>query len=112
MANSVFHTSFFENRYKRFAKKHLSLHKDLEALEKSLILNPEQGTNLGANLYKIRLAVESKGKGKSGGFRIITYLVKQDKEQTEIYMLTIYDKSEEGSIDKKLLLQLVKALFG
>ncbi len=111
MANNVYHTSFFENRYKRLARKHKTLEQDLKALEKDLTLNPEQGKSLGANLYKIRLAVESKGKGKSGGFRIITYLIKKAANEKEIYLLTIYDKSEESSIDKKLLLQIVKSLF-
>ena len=70
MANNVYHTSFFENRYKRLARKHKTLEQELQTLEKELTLNPEQGTSLGANLFKIRLAVESKGKVKSGGFRV------------------------------------------
>jgi hypothetical protein len=57
------------------------------------------------------MAVQSKGKGKSGGYRVITYLINQSEDSTAINMLTIYDKSEEGTIDKKLLLQLIKELF-
>ncbi|MEZ4901006.1 MAG: type II toxin-antitoxin system RelE/ParE family toxin [Spirosomataceae bacterium] len=50
---------------------------DLENLILSLEQNPKQGADLGSGLYKIRLASGSKGKGKSGGFRVITYVVYQ-----------------------------------
>lgn len=72
--------------------------------------NPELGNDLGAGLYKIRLAVKSKGKGKSGRFRIITYLVSNMPNSIIINMLTLYDKSEESTIDKKELQKIIKAL--
>jgi len=72
--------------------------------------NPELGNDLGAGLYKIRLAVKSKGKGKSGGFGIITYLVSNMPNGIIINMLTLYDKSEESTIDKKELQKIIKAL--
>jgi hypothetical protein len=59
---------------------------------KALKKNPEQGTNLGNNCFKIRLSVASKGKGKSGGARVITNIVISDDT---VYLLTIYDKSEK-----------------
>lgn len=51
-------------------------------------------------IYKIRLAIKSKGKGKSGGARVITYVL---TDNNEIYLLTIYDKSEFDSIDDKTI---------
>ena len=75
MENEVIVTPYFEIRYKRLTKKFVSLEKEIEDLVAKLIETPIQGESLGAGLYKIRLAVESKGGGKSGGFRIITYLV-------------------------------------
>ena len=48
---------------------------------------------------------KSKGKGKSGGGRVISYLVTQNKEN---YLLTIFDKSEFDSIDDKTLKKLLK----
>ena len=57
------------------AKKYQSLKTDLALLFKSLEENPMQGTPLGKNCYKIRLAISSKGKGKSGGARVITNFV-------------------------------------
>jgi len=70
--------------------------------------NPKIGTQLGGSLYKIRLASNSKSGGKSGGFRVITYAIEQTLNATTIYLVTIYDKSEESSISKKTLLNLVK----
>lgn len=45
----------------------------MQTLEKELIVNPKLGADLGNGIFKIRLAVKSKGKGKSGGYRVITY---------------------------------------
>jgi hypothetical protein len=73
----------------------------------TLTNKPETGTLLGNNTYKIRLAIKSKGKGKSGGGRIITYMLTEDRE---IYFLTIYDKSELDSIDDKTLLTIISSL--
>ena len=62
MANKVVYSSAFVRKAKYLKKKHASLTSDLEILEKSLIDNPKQGADLGAGLYKVRLAIKSKGK--------------------------------------------------
>jgi hypothetical protein len=73
-------------------------------LLESLSEKPEQGTPLGRNCYKIRVAITSKGKGKSGGARLITYVRVVKKG---VYLIDIYDKSEQSNItDKELLLLL------
>ncbi|MGN7989050.1 type II toxin-antitoxin system RelE/ParE family toxin [Pedobacter sp. 22226] len=110
MANEVLYSDVFIKKAKVYKKKYLSLVEDLYELEEKLLENPQQGTDLGAGLYKIRLAVKSKGKGKSGGFRIITYLVSNMQDSVVISMLTLYDKSEERNIDKKELQKIIKAL--
>ncbi len=73
MANKILRTPIFDKYYKLYKKKFKSLPDDLKELESQLLINPTIGDNLGNGLYKIRLAVKSKGKGKSGGFRVITY---------------------------------------
>ena len=112
MKNKVIATPYFVSRFKKFRKKFISLNTEIKNLEEQLLNNPQTGEDLGAGLYKLRLASESKGKGKSGGFRIITYLVKELNNGTEIYLITIYDKSEESSINKKGLLTLINKIFG
>jgi hypothetical protein len=79
----------------------------LAAVNDTLSSKPQTGTALGNDTYKIRLSIKSKGKGKSGGGRIITYVVKENKE---VYLLTIYDKSELESIDDKTLKNIIQSL--
>ncbi len=55
----------------------------------------------------MRLAIASKGKGKSGGGRIITYVVTED---AEVYLLSIYDKSDYDTVDTKAMKQLAAEL--
>lgn len=98
----------FNRRAKRLLKKHRSLLAELQQFAASLEANPNQGQSLGAGLYKIRLASTSKGGGKSGGFRVITYYVEQTAAGETVYLVTIYDKSEAASITKEELLKLLR----
>lgn len=76
--------SSFDRKVKRLLKKHSSLIDDIINLGEVLSQNPTQGESLGAGLYKVRMASESKG--KSGGFRIITYFVDESK-MTKLFIL-------------------------
>lgn len=69
--------------------------------------NPKLGTPIGKDCYKIRIAVTSKGKGKSGGARIITYVRIQNNT---IFLMDIYDKSDQATISDKELLWLIELL--
>ena len=88
----------FDQEIKRLVKKYASLKDEYEELINELEKNPEIGESLGSNLYKIRLAIASKGKGKSGGARIITYL---KTKEGNIYLLTIYDKGDRDTISDR-----------
>ncbi len=111
MNNKVIVTFFFERRAKKFLKKFKSLSSELLELEKELLLEPKKGIFLGSNMYKIRLASKSKSKGKSGGFRVITYLLETTDTGYKINLITIYDKSEDSTITKSKLLKLVKDIL-
>lgn len=80
MNYSVYPTPDFKKIFKKLAKKHPSLKADLQGLTKILKEQPDSGINLGLGIHKIRMAITSKGKGKSGGARVITYLVTKDNE--------------------------------
>lgn len=112
MANQVVPTDVFEAKFKRLKKKFRTLNDEMKELTSVLEQTPTTGESLGSSLYKIRLASKSKGKGKSGGFRVITYLLAKTEDGTDVYLLTIYDKSEESNIKKETLLALAKALLG
>jgi hypothetical protein len=95
----------FEKQAKRLVKKYASLKKELLKLVQELKENPQQGTSIGKNCFKIRLAVASKGKGKSGGARVIIHVVITD---VTVYLLTIFDKSEQENIGHEELQELLK----
>jgi mRNA-degrading endonuclease RelE of RelBE toxin-antitoxin system len=107
MNYSVIPIDKFKKEAKRLVKKYPSLKAELIELNDILSRNPTVGTPLGNNAYKIRLAIRSKGKGKSGGARVITYFVAQDKD---VYLLTIYDKAEFDTIDDKLLRKIIESI--
>ncbi len=100
----------FCRQAKRLAKKYKSLGADLTALQEMLKKNPFSGVDLGGGKRKIRLAVSSKSKGKSGGMRIITFNVEQQEDKINIYLVTIFDKSEYANVSEKYVDQIIKAL--
>jgi len=107
MSFNVKTISVFERQAKRLIKKFPSLKKEIQTLIKELKEEPEKGTSIGHKCYKIRLAIASKGKGKSGGARIITHFVFKDDT---VYLLTIYDKSDIENLTDKEILVLIKLI--
>jgi mRNA-degrading endonuclease RelE of RelBE toxin-antitoxin system len=105
MSYNIIAVPTFRKELKQLVKKYHSLKTDLALLFESLEENPIQGTYLGKNCYKIRLAIASKGKGKSGGARIITNFVISDET---VYLLSIYDKSSKESLSDKELDELLQ----
>lgn len=107
MSCEVLTTSDFKRDSKSLLKKYKSLKSEILDLISSLEENPTQGTPLGNDCYKIRLAIKSKGKGKSGGARVVTCVKVID---SFVYLLTIYSKSEKDNISDKELLELIKGI--
>jgi mRNA-degrading endonuclease RelE of RelBE toxin-antitoxin system len=107
LPNKIIFTSVFARKVKPLLKKYRTLASSLTILEEELMENPRAGSSYGANIYKVRLSDPSKGKGKSGGFRVITYLIVQDGDDLTIQVITILDKSEESSISKEDVLRLI-----
>ena|SRR5258708_1647757 len=79
MSYKVISIPHFDKEFKRLSKKHHSIKKDLANLVTELVKNPIMGNMITKNCYKIRMAITSKGKGKSGGARIITYVIAPEK---------------------------------
>ncbi len=100
-------TPRFARDAKRLNKKYPSFGFDLEKKLTELIENPFAGESLGQSCYKVRMAITSKGKGKSGGSRLITCIKIQHET---IYLLTIYDKSERENLDEDELDELLKQI--
>lgn len=104
MAYNLKTTDNFKREAKRLLKKFASLRKEIEELKGTLSENPETGTAIGNGFYKIRLGIRSKGKGKRGGARVIT-CVKVVAET--VYLVSIYDKSEQSDISESALENLL-----
>jgi hypothetical protein len=107
MSYNVELTDYCKRQFKRLARKYPSLKKELAGLIDTLELKPDTGTPLGNNCFKIRLAIASKGKGKSGGARLITHVYVLRKK---VYLLSIYDKSEQENISHSTIDALLTSL--
>jgi hypothetical protein len=105
MSYSVKSIEVFERQTKKLTKKYPSLKSELLVLVRELKENPDQGTAIGKSCYKIRLAIKSKGKGKSGGARVIINLVVANET---VYLLSIYDKSDKENLTDKELDELLQ----
>lgn len=97
----------FKRQFKRLNKKYRSLTDDLATFQKELKENPFQGSDLGGGVRKIRMTISSKGKGKSGGARVLTLNVLVSGD-TDVTLLTIYDKDEIDNVSDSYIKWLVR----
>ena len=107
MSFEIIPTPNFSRELKRLAKKYPSLKMDFQNLIQVLKENPFQGIELIKNCHKIRFAIKSKGKGKSGGGRLITHII---VSENKVFLLHIYDKSENESVSDVFLRSLLRDL--
>lgn len=106
----VIPTPDFEKALKALAKRYKSIKKDISDFSASLEENPFQGDELTPGIRKIRMAITSKGKGKSAGARVITYTVLTIEEEGIVYLLDIYDKSDYSTVDISILQKKIQEL--
>lgn len=107
MNYSIKTSKSFDKEIKRLGKRYASMADDFEHLIEELTVNPALGTDLGSGLRKIRMRITSKGRGKSGGARVITFTVVIAMEEAEINLLYIYDKAERSSISTSEIEELL-----
>ena len=107
MSFSIVTTPPFEKELKSLLKKYPSIKNDIIELVTKLIKEPNMGIAIGNDCYKIRMAITSKGKGKSGGARVITFV---QIIETTIYLLSIYDKADTSNLSDKILKERLKGL--
>ena len=93
-------TEPFERKLKRLYKKYRSLAFDLAPIVEQLAITHQLGQPIGKDCYKIRVPIASKGKGKSGGARLITYV---RFIKNTVFLIDIYDKSDQDSISDEEL---------
>ena len=106
MKFKVHTTPNFEKEAKKLIKKYNSLKNEISILIDELKTNPVKGTHLGNNIYKIRIAIASKRKGKRSGARIIT----QVRITHEIvYLFSIYNKGDKNNITNQEIENIISS---
>lgn len=103
-------TSRFQKVAKALYKRHRSLKSDLGKLIESLEISPFQGDELSPGIRKIRMAITSKGRGKSGGARVITYTIVAAENNGSVYLIDIYDKSDFSPVDVSVIQNIIAEL--
>ena len=89
---------------KKLIKKYPKIKYDLLELVDKIEINPFVGIHLGKNFYKIRMKNSSISKGKSGGFRVIYFLIVDEK----ILILKIYSKNEIENLSNEYIFSLLR----
>lgn len=97
----------FRVAYKRLKKRYKSLEAYFERLLASLLQDPMQGVELEGGVRKVRLAITSKGRGKSGGARVI---IRVRIVADELQLLYIYDKSDFENVNDAYLRDIMKRM--
>ena len=100
-------TPYFTKELRVLSKKYPSIFEDMELLATKLMVDPMIGTPLGSDFYKIRMAIKSKGRGKSGGARVIVNIMVVNKV---VGLISIYDKSEKENITQSELQEMIRQI--
>ncbi|MES1218776.1 MAG: type II toxin-antitoxin system RelE/ParE family toxin [Bacteroidota bacterium] len=109
MSYNIVYTNEFEKEIKKLSSKYPSLRSDFRKFIVVISENPVAGAPLGNHCYKVRLAIKSKGQGKSGGARVITCV---RIEMNTVILVSIYDKSEKETISDKEIKERLKKYLG
>lgn len=110
MSFEIIATPEFQSEAKTLQKRHRSFKSDLKNLVISLTNNPFQGVELSPGIRKIRMAITSKGRGKSGGARIITYTIVTAEMEGRVYLMNVYDKSDFTTVELSVIKEVVQQL--
>lgn len=110
MSFEVKPTPHFEREAKVLAKRYRSFKDDLRDFIKELGKDPMQGTELSPGIRKVRLAIVSKGKGKSDGARVITYTICASESDGRVYLVDVYDKADYSTVSVSILKKMIAEL--
>ena len=110
---NIFYTNDFERAAKKLLKKYPSLKLEFQKLETDLLENPKIGTPVyekTREVRKIKLSIDSKGKGKRSGARVITLLLNTENNDQNVWLLFVYDKKEYGDVNEDYILGIVEEI--
>lgn len=107
MSFEIIPTPNFRAEAKKLSKKYFSFKEDIRKVIEKLVKNPTEGNEVFKNCYKIRFQIKSKNKGKSGGGRLITFVLISEHK---VYLLSVFDKSEMESVTDQKIKEILKTL--
>jgi mRNA-degrading endonuclease RelE of RelBE toxin-antitoxin system len=110
MSFEIITSDYFDAEVKKLAKRYRDFKEDLKAFRKEIVENPQLGVEIAPNVRKIRMRISAKGKGKSGGARVITFNAFVSKQEGRIYLLLIYDKSDASNIKMNVVKKIIKEI--
>ena len=103
-------SDYFTSEFKKLAKRYRSLAEDYERFLESLMSNPLQGVEIAPNVRKIRMAIGSKGRGKSGSARVITLNALVTEQDGTVYLLLVYDKADTSNVKMNVVREIIKEM--
>lgn len=106
----IVRSDYFTAELKRLAKRYRGFADDYENFLNELKKNPLQGTEIAPNVRKIRMVIKAKGRGKSGGARVITFNALVSENKGTIALLLIYDKSDASNIKMNVVMEIIRNL--
>jgi len=95
MSYSIIEQDLYLKALKKLSKKYKHIENDIESFLRNISSLDDLGVELKNNVYKVRIANSSKNKGKSAGYRLISYV---KLVNNEIHLIYIYDKSSLENI--------------
>ena len=104
MSFKIITTAYADKAIKKLSKRYHSFSNDIKAFREELLNNPLQGDEIAPHVRKIRMAITSKGRGKSGGARVITF------NDGKIYLLLIYDKADTPNVKMNVIKEIIEEL--
>ncbi len=110
MSLEIIRSDYFTVAFKKLAKRYRGIVDDYETFLNSLQANPFQGVEIAPHIRKIRMSITAKGKGKSGGARVITFNALVSNQEGKVYLLLIYDKAEASNVKLNVIKEIVKDL--
>ncbi len=100
MSYTIIEQDLYLKALKKLSKKYKNIENDIENFLLGITSLEDLGIELKNSVYKVRIANSNKNKGKSAGYRLITYVKLVDRE---IHLIYIYDKSSLENISEKEL---------
>ena len=109
MKLQIVEQELYRKAHKKLSKQYRHLQNDIDNFLNSIDSKEDLGIELKSNVFKARVKNSDKNKGKSAGYRLISYLIIINNE---LHLLYIYDKSKLENLTEKEIDNLILQQIG